>query len=123
MNQVQEILQSIAERVAGTASVKQMFGEPVERGGRTIIPVARVQYGFGGGYGGGEQQGTEVNRPLAGGGGGGGGGVKASPAGVLEITDAGTRFIRFVDPVDVVKACVGGLIVLMIVRRLTRRRR
>lgn len=122
MNQVQEILQSIAERFATSASVKQVFGEPIERNGRTIIPVARVQYGFGGGYGGGEQEGAEVNRPLAGGGGGGGGGVKAKPAGVLEITDAGTRFIRFVDPAEIVKACVGGLMAILIVRRLTRRR-
>ena len=35
--------------------------------------------------------------------------VKATPAGVLEITDSGTRFIRFVDPADIAKACVGGL--------------
>jgi uncharacterized spore protein YtfJ len=121
MNQVQEILQSMAERFASTASVKQVFGEPIERGGKTIIPVARVQYGFGAGYGGGEPAGSEVGRPLAGGGGGGGGGVKAKPVGVLEIGDAGTRFIRFIDPVDIVKACVGGLVALLIIRRLTRR--
>jgi len=120
MNQAQEILQSIAERFATTASVKQVFGEPIERGGKTIIPVARVQYGFGGGYGGGEQEGAEVNRPLAGGVGGGGGGAKAKPAGALEITDAGTRFIRFIDPVDIVKACVGGLVAVMLLRRLMR---
>lgn len=122
MNQAQEIVQSLVERLAATASVKQVFGEPIERGGRTIVPVARVQYGFGGGYGGGEQRSAEVNRPLAAGGGGGGGGVKAKPAGVLEITDAGTRFIRFVDPGDIVKACVGGLIAIMLIKRLTRRR-
>jgi len=123
MNQVQGILQSLTERLSTTASVKQVFGEPIERGGRTIIPVARVQYGFGGGYGGGEQEGAEAGRPLAAGGGGGGGGVKAKPEGVLEITDAGTRFIRFIDPVDMVKACVGGLVAIMVIRKLTRRRR
>ena len=42
MNQAQEILQSMAERFATTASVKQVFGEPIERGNKTIIPVARV---------------------------------------------------------------------------------
>ncbi len=120
MNQVKEILQSIAERFATAASVKQVFGEPIERNGRTIIPVARVQYGFGGGYGGGEQEGTEVGRPLAAGGGGGGGGVKAKPAGVLEITDSSTRFIRFVDPADIVKACVGGMLAILLLRRLLR---
>ena len=122
MNQVKEILQSIAERVATAASVKQVFGEPIERGGKIIIPVARVKYGFGAGYGGGEQEYGEANRPLAGGGGGGGGGVKAKAVGALEITDESTRFIRFIDPVDIVKVCVGGLVALMVVRRLTTRR-
>ena len=122
MNQVQEILQSISERVASSASVKQVFGEPIERAGRTIIPVARVKYGFGGGYGGGEQKGGEVNRPLAGGGGGGGGGVRANAVGALEITESGARFIRFVDAGEIVKACVGGLVAIFIVRQLVRRR-
>ena len=122
MNQVREILQSMAERLATSASVKQVFGEPIERNGRIIIPVARVKYGFGGGYGGGEQEGVDAGRPLAGGGGGGGGAVKAKPAGVLEITDTSTRFIRFIDPVDIVKACVGGVVAVMVIRRLMRSR-
>jgi uncharacterized spore protein YtfJ len=121
MNHAQEILQSMAERFAATASVKQVFGEPIERGGRTIVPVARVKYRLGGGWGGGEQEGATSDRPLAAGGGGGGGVVKANAVGVLEITDAGTRFIRIVDPADIVKACVGGLVAILIVRRLTRR--
>ena len=120
MNQAQEILQSLAERFATTANVKQVFGDPIERGGRTIVPVARVQYRLGGGWGGGEQEQERRERPLAAGGGGGGGIVKASAAGVLEITDTGTRFIRFVDPRDIVKACVGGLIAVLILRRLAR---
>ena len=65
MNQAQEILQSIAERFATTATVKQVFGEPIERTGRTIVPVARVQYGLGGGFGGGEQEGAAAGRPRA----------------------------------------------------------
>ncbi len=88
MNHAQEILQSMAERFASTASVKQVFGEPIERGGRTIVPVARVKYRLGAGYGGGEQEGAAVDRPLAAGGGGGGGVVKAKAVGALEITQA-----------------------------------
>ena len=110
----------MAERFATTANVKQVFGEPIERGGRTVIPVARVQYRLGAGYGGGEQEQATRERPLAAGGGGGGGIVKASPAGALEITEAGTRFIRFIDPADMVKACVGRLIAILILRRLAR---
>ena len=122
MNQAQEILQSIAERFAATATVKQVFGDPIERGGRTVVPVARVQYRLGGGWGGSRQGGAAEDKPLAAGGGGGGGVVAARPVGALEITDAGTRFIHFVDPGDIAKACVGGLLAILVVRRLTRKR-
>jgi uncharacterized spore protein YtfJ len=56
--------------------------------------VAKVAYGFGGGFG------TGKDGPHAdhqGEGGGGGGGVRAFPAGALEITDHGTRFVPFID--------------------------
>ena len=55
-------------------TVSRVFGEPIERGGVTIIPVAQVQ---GGGGGGGDR---EQN-------GGGGFGVRARPVGVYVIRD------------------------------------
>src|SRR5690606_34414305 len=41
----------LAERVGTTARVETVFGEPVERDGVTVIPVARARWGFGGGTG------------------------------------------------------------------------
>src|SRR5260370_29517171 len=81
-----ELFKNISDRVAGTASVKSIYGDPVTVGDRTVIPVVRVRYGFGGGVGKTDE-----------GGGGAGGGVVAQPAGALEITPAGTRFIEFED--------------------------
>jgi uncharacterized spore protein YtfJ len=89
----QELLKSIAEHVSARASVKNVYGEPVVVGDRTVIPVAHVRYGFGGGSG--HPKGDE-----AAGGGGGGGGVSATPSGALEITPEGTRFIKFHDRRD-----------------------
>lgn len=86
---IQQFFQSIADRLQTTASVKTVFGEPIEIKGRTIIPVARVAYGFGVGSGRGKQTDAESKD----GGTGGGGGIGVRPAGVLEITDEGTRFI------------------------------
>jgi uncharacterized spore protein YtfJ len=123
MNHAQEILQSLAERFSATANVKQVFGEPIEQGGRTVIPVARVHYRLGAGGGSGETKNDSPQGPRSGGGGGGGGLVTARPAGALEISDSGTRFIHFLDPAEIIKACVGGLIAVLVVRRLTRRRR
>jgi uncharacterized spore protein YtfJ len=89
---IPQLLHSIAERVSGSASVKNVYGDPVVVGGRTVIPAAQVRYAFGGGGGGaanGEAEAHDRN------GGGGGGRVSARPCGALEVTAEGTRFIAF----------------------------
>lgn len=83
-----EILQLLADRLGASATVKNVFGEPITAAGKTIVPVASVAYGFGGGSGAREEKEH---------GGGGGGGVRATPTGVVEITERCTRFI----PTDV----------------------
>jgi uncharacterized spore protein YtfJ len=90
-------LERLAERLGGKASVTAVYGEPVERGGVTVIPVARVRWGFGGGSGsGGSQAGPGGGQ---GSGVGGGGGVTASPVGYIEIANGRTEFRRIHDPV------------------------
>lgn len=123
MNQAHEILQGLSERFAGTASVKQVYGEPIQAAGRTIVPVARVQYCLGGGGGSGEHMGEHVERPLSGGGGGGGGWVRATPAGALEISETGVRFIRFSDAAQIAKLFIGGVTTVLVLRRLLRGRK
>ncbi len=87
-----EFLQSLAERLQGTAQVNAVFGEPVQVGEKTVIPVARVAYGLGGGYGKAQPGGAEGVLPES-----GGGGIRVAPAGVLEVTREQTRFIPFPD--------------------------
>jgi uncharacterized spore protein YtfJ len=114
-----ELLEKIASSLNSAANVKSVFGEPVHAEGRTVIPVAKVAYGFGGGAGGGYgKPGTETSRH--GEGGGGGGGVRAWPAGALEITSMGTRFIPFFDARILGLAFAAGIIAG---RLLLRRRR
>ena len=62
-----------------SASVSSVYGEAFTANGKTIVPVARIAYGFGNGGG---KDGE-----------GGGGGVYAEPVGCIEVTEAGTRFI------------------------------
>ena len=92
---IQHTLDALAERLQATG-VKTVFGEPVSVEGRTVIPVARVAYGFGSGGGHAGPPGDHAHT-VSGGGGGGGGGVRAVPAGVIDITREGTRFVRFND--------------------------
>jgi uncharacterized spore protein YtfJ len=89
---VPEILRTIAESFQSSATVKNVYGEPISRGDRTVIPVARIAYAFGGGGGG-----REGNQAAPGGGGGGGGRMSAVPAGAIEITSTGTRFVPLLD--------------------------
>ena len=90
MNHAQEILQTLTEHFATTANVEQVFGGPIETQGKTIVPVARVMYHVGSGWGGRRLEAAEGGM----GGGGGGGAVIAFPVGVLEVTPEGTHFIR-----------------------------
>lgn len=120
MNDAHEILQSLSEHLAGSASVKQVYGEPIVAGSKTVVPVARVAYALGGGGGGGERRGVD-DRPMAGGGGGGGGAVIASPVGALEITETNVRFIRFHDRVEIAKLCLAGAALMMLARALRRK--
>ncbi len=85
---IQQLLQNLADGVSTNASVRNVYGDPVVVGGRTVIPAARVRCGFGGGGG---AKGDAENQN----GGGGGGGFVARPCGALEITAEGTRFIVF----------------------------
>jgi uncharacterized spore protein YtfJ len=113
-----DLLQQIGETLGSTATVKSVFGEPIQANGKTVVPVAKIAYGFGAGFGTGkggaiaDQQGE---------GGGGGGGVRAFPAGVLEITDKATRFVPFVDLAWLGAAFTAGVVLSSLV--LARRRR
>ncbi|HTS76694.1 MAG TPA: spore germination protein GerW family protein [Bryobacteraceae bacterium] len=91
-----EMLQRISETLGSTANVKSVFGDPIESQGKTVVPVAKVAYGFGGGSGTGHGRGGDDSGRNAEGG-GGGGGVRAFPAGALEITANQTRFVPFTD--------------------------
>lgn len=99
---VQQLLQSIIDRLQSTASVKTIYGEPIEVKDKTIIPVAKVAYGFGAGSGAGKQEESEES-------GGGGGGIAVRPKGVLEITKEDTRFIYFNETRNLVMALIIGL--------------
>ncbi|MFN0171089.1 MAG: spore germination protein GerW family protein [Bryobacteraceae bacterium] len=88
---MQDIWKSVAAPLETGASVKSVFGEPVETQGKTVIPVARVAFGFGGGGGSGLNTESHKGEGM-----GGGGGVYAVPLGVFEVTEGDTRFV----PVD-----------------------
>jgi len=99
------LLQSLKESVLGQASVKAIYGEPISAHEKTIIPVAKITYGFGAGAG----TGGVGDSKARGEGGGGGGGVRAVPVGVIEVSSQQTRFIPITDRRKLAGALLAGL--------------
>lgn len=109
MVKIAKTLRSLGDRLQAGASVRQVYGDPVEFGGRTVLPIARIRYGFG--AGGGTGGSAKPRSDRGGSGSGGGAGISLRPVGALEITEAGTRFIRFADPVPLGLALLIGFLV------------
>ncbi len=100
-------------------TVTRLFGEPVERNGVTVIPVAAVRGGGGGGHG----EGPRPDGVGTGSGSGGGFGIVAKPAGVYVIEG---NAVRWRPAVDVNRIALGAQVVmtvaLLVLRSLLRRR-
>lgn len=95
----ENFIEKLAAGFGQSASVKNVFGEPIQAGDKTIIPVAKITYGLGGGFGQSKKNKKQLEAVVSpeeapvGEGAGGGGGLLAIPKGVYEITPACTRFI------------------------------
>jgi len=106
-------VERIADIIQVNANAKQVFGEPVERDGTTIIPVARVQWGFGGG---GLGRGPAER-------GGGGGGARSHAIGYIELRDGKSEFRPIFDPGDIgtlVAIGAAGIVAGFLLARLAR---
>jgi uncharacterized spore protein YtfJ len=94
-------------------TVRRVFGDPIERDGLTVIPVANVMGVGGAGSG---------DSPSEGAGSGHGYGVRATPAGVYVIRDGEVHWEPAVDMGRVI--LVGqlvGIVFLLVLRSLLKR--
>jgi uncharacterized spore protein YtfJ len=89
------------------------FGTPVEREGHTLIPVARVSFGYGVGFGGGtgtdkKRGGDGLDAPASGEGlgGGGGGGGNATPVAVVDISRDSVEIKPIVDESRIARTAI-----------------
>jgi uncharacterized spore protein YtfJ len=111
--ELQELLQHL-RLMAQHIGAKSVYGEPVVCGDKTVVPVATVAFGFGGGFG--------KNESRQGEGGGGGLGFRGIPAGYIEITPAGTRFVAVGERQKMGAAMLAGVAIGMLAARLRRLR-
>jgi len=93
--------------VSGLATLNesvQVIGQPVEVGGKVIIPAVVTRIGFGAGGGGGSSPADDgaSGERESGSGGGGGGGIQMTPV-FLVVDDEGERLLTVAGPLD--RAC------------------
>jgi uncharacterized spore protein YtfJ len=109
-----DILEAIIDKMQRTLHVEIAFGNPINIHNKTLIPVARIAYGFGAGSGTGsknrkpnpeetdeivsDQETASVKEE----GGGGGGGGNTQPLGIFEVTESHTCFIPVITIKDIV---------------------
>lgn len=101
---------SQVDEMLGRMNTKAVFGEPIQQGDTTLIPVASVFYGFasGQGWGRGKDENAPADAPMGeGGGAGGGGGGVARPLGFVRIGQDGAKW----EPtMDMTRVSVGGML-------------
>ena len=102
---------TMAEKLGAVARAATVFGEPVERDGITVVPVAKARWGFGGGAG---RRNDED-------GAGGGGGVQVTPVGFIEIKNHEANF-RPIRTVSLSWIITGSILGLFLLRETMKRR-
>ncbi|WP_299824790.1 GerW family sporulation protein [uncultured Pontibacter sp.] len=103
-------VERLAQKFGAAAKASHIYGEPVERDGITVIPVAKAVYGFGGGAG----KKTEEE------GAGGGGGMVLTPVGYIEIQQGNSKFRSIRDPQTIVKiVAIGSLFTYLAAKSIT----
>ncbi len=118
---VDRLIEVLVERFGGRTGFHIVYGDPVERGDVTVIPVARVRWLAGAGAGGGSGGAAAGRGTAEGEGAGGGGGVIGDPVGYLEIRSSGATFVPIrgiLNPLAILAAGVSLALVLRAVARL-----
>ena len=101
-------VQSLVAQARDAHTVDRGIGQPYEKNGITVVPVAAVRGGGGGGGG-----------PT----GGGGGGLEARPAGAFVIRGDSVKWVPAIDVNRIVVGCqIVGLVALLTIRSVEKAR-
>lgn len=115
------ILDRVGERIGARATVRVLFGDPIERGDVSVVPVARVRWGYGGGGGTGPATTSAQNSETMAGGSGAGGAVMADPIGYLEIRPSGAAYVPLASPYpNPLLVIATGISIGLVIRALAR---
>jgi uncharacterized spore protein YtfJ len=117
-------LQDVLNHARDTMTVKRVFGDPFEKDGTTVIPVANVMGGAGGGGGQGPMlppDGAPADGAGGGSGSGAGYGLRVTPAGVYVIRAGEVEWKPAVDANRIaVQRTIGMVVGLLVLRSIIR---
>lgn len=128
------LIDEVLGQARDAMTVRRVFGEPIERDGLTVIPVANVMGGGGGGGGEGPvmpgEPGADPGAALVGvgvaqvaSGSGAGFAVRATPAGAYVIRDGEVRWEPAIDMTRViVMGQIVGIVFLLVMRSILKSR-
>lgn len=106
-----QFFEDLIKKFTDNAKATLIFADPVEREGMTIIPVAKMMWGFGGGGG------SDKKNPASGV--GGGGAIRTIPVGYIQLKGGKARFQPIFDAGKIIMLfAVWGLVGYLIVRRM-----
>jgi len=111
----------VVTQIRDAITVKRAFGDPYERDGIVLIPVARVGGAGGGGGGEGSEPSQSNDANKSGSGFGLGFGLGATPVGAYVIQGGDVRWKPALDVTNIVLRAQAGVIVVLLA--LLRRRR
>lgn len=108
-----DFMEKLTDRLERGGRSAAIFGPVVERDGLTIIPVARIGWGFGGGQAKSKKAGASI---------GGGGGVSTVPAGFIQLRGGKATFKPIVDPIKLAGIVFGFNLLLVLAVLLLRKK-
>ncbi len=104
------VLERLGAAIGATVDISLVYGAPIERGGVTVVPVAKARWGFGGR--------TDRDAPGARADARGGGGLVLSPVGYIEVRDGGARFRPIRDPAALLLVALCGGVIARLLGRI-----
>jgi uncharacterized spore protein YtfJ len=112
-------LKELVGGITDSSSVRRVFGDPIEKDGILVIPVASIRGGFGGGEG--PAASSSADGSAAPASWGGGGAWSASPAGVYLLKNGEIEWEPAVDANrTVLLGCLTGIVSLLVLRSIVR---
>lgn len=119
-------LRELVGGITDSASVRRVFGAPIERDGIVIIPVASIRGAFGGGEstsapGGAAEPAAPAVPAALPAGWGGGAAWSATPAGTYVLKNGEVSWVPAVDANrSVLLGCLTGIVSLLVIRSVVR---